>query len=201
MGQKGYLDQRTSSSFRLFVISVTQQDVRFQRAAQPLFASLRWPSICLNIVSMSRLTSAQVIGLGEYLEPDFEPTTLTVSQLLGVLGYHNVRYPTPYSKPKLVLLFNEEIKTRASKFKKERLKKENSIASDDGIVDGVTGQPLGATRKVLEIRMASFCYLMSFSNSLETLPARRSSRRFSQVPADVLQQPPDPVHLPVSWLS
>lgn len=149
---------------------------------------------------MSRLTSAQVIGLGEYLEPDFEPTTLTVSQLLGVLGYHNVRYPTPYSKPKLVQLFNEEIKTRASKFKKERLKKENSIASDDGIVDGVTGQPLGATRKVLEIRMSSFCYLMSLSNYLETLPARRSSRRFSQVPVDVSQQPPDPVHLSMSWL-
>lgn len=126
----------------------------------------------LNIVSMSRLTSAQVIGLGEYLEPDFEPTTLTVSQLLGVLGYHNIRYPTPYSKPKLVQLFNEEIKTRASKFKKERLKKENSIASDDGILDGVTGQPLGATRK--------------------TLPARRSSRRFSQAPVDAPQQPPDP---------
>jgi hypothetical protein len=91
---------------------------------------------------MSRLTSAQVISLGEYLRPDFDSSSLTVSQLLGVLGYHNVRYPTPYTKSKLVQLFNSEIKTKASQFKKERLKKENSIASDDGITDGLTGEPL-----------------------------------------------------------
>ena len=91
---------------------------------------------------MSRLTSAQVVSLGEYLRSDFDPNSLTVSQLLGVLGYHNIRYPTPYTKTKLVQLFNAEIKTKASKFKKERLKKENSIASDDGITDGLTGEPL-----------------------------------------------------------
>ena len=92
--------------------------------------------------TMSRLTSAQVISLGEYLRPDFESNSLTVSQLLGVLGYHNVRYPTPYTKAKLVQLFNSEIKTKANQFKKERLKKENSIPSDDGITDGLTGEPL-----------------------------------------------------------
>lgn len=94
------------------------------------------------------MTSAQVIALGQYLDPDFDPTSLTVSQLLGVLGFHNINYPTPYSKPKLVHVFNEEIKTRSSKFKRERLKKENSIASEDGITDGLTGQPLGDTTKV-----------------------------------------------------
>lgn len=88
----------------------------------------------------SRLTAAQIIAQGDYLEPDFEPTTLTISQLLGVLGYHNIVYPTPYTKLKLAQVFNEEVKRRAAKFKKERLKKENSIASDHGIKDGVTGQ-------------------------------------------------------------
>jgi len=97
---------------------------------------------------MSRLTSAQIIALGEYLEPEFNPASLTVSQLLGVLGYHNVPYPTPYTKPKLVALFNDEIKARATKFKKERIKQENSQPSDDGIMDGVTGKPLNAGRKV-----------------------------------------------------
>ena len=102
---------------------------------------------------MSRLTSAQVISLGEYLKPDFESSSLTVSQLLGVLGYHNVRYSTPYTKAKLVQLFNSEIKSKASQFKKERLKKENSIASDDGITDGLTGEPLnkGKVRKVMPL--------------------------------------------------
>ncbi|KAF5380842.1 hypothetical protein D9615_003921 [Tricholomella constricta] len=124
---------------------------------------------------MSRMTSAQVIAVGEYLEPNFDPASLTVSQLLGVLGYHNIKYPTPYSKPKLVVVFNDEIKAKATKLKKERIKKENSIASDDGIVDGATGQPL---RK-------------------EPI-ARRASRRLSRAPAqdeddDELPAPrPDP---------
>ena len=95
---------------------------------------------------MSRLTAAQIIGLGEYLDPDFDPSTLTVPQLLGVLGFHNIRYPSPYTKPKLVQLFNDEIKPRAAKFKKDRLKHENSQASDEGITDGVTGRPIGGQR-------------------------------------------------------
>jgi len=93
------------------------------------------------------MTAAQVISLGEYLNPDFDPATLTVSQLLGVLGYHNIRFPTPYTNPSLLKLFLEEIKPKTPKLKKERLKKENSMASDDGITDGVTGKLLsGATR-------------------------------------------------------
>ncbi|KII88559.1 hypothetical protein PLICRDRAFT_161764 [Plicaturopsis crispa FD-325 SS-3] len=112
---------------------------------------------------MSRLTAAQVISLGEYLSPDFDPASLTVSQLLGVLGFHNIRYPSPYTKPKLVQLFNEEIKPKHKKLNRERLKKENSQASDDGIIDGVTGVPI----------------------SRETAPpVRRSSRRSSRAPTE-----------------
>jgi len=91
---------------------------------------------------MSRLTASQIINLGEYLEPDFDPATLTVAQLLGVLGYHNIAYPLPYTKAKLVQVFTNEVKSRATKFKKERIKRENSFASEEGIVDGHTGEPL-----------------------------------------------------------
>ena len=84
---------------------------------------------------MSRLTAAQVIALGEYLEPDFDPSSLTIAQLLGVFGYHNVNYPSQYTKPKLVQLFNDEIKTNASKLRRQRIKRENSQASDDGKPD------------------------------------------------------------------
>ncbi|KAM6500555.1 Man1-Src1p-C-terminal domain containing protein [Amanita muscaria] len=119
---------------------------------------------------MSRLTTSQVISLGQYLEPDFDPASLTVSQLLGVLGYHNIKYPTPYSKPKLVQVFNDEVKPRSAKLKKERLKKENSIASDEGIKDGLTGKPLTATRS--------------------TQPVRRSSRRLLQAPVQDAESPP-----------
>jgi len=102
---------------------------------------------------MSRMTAAQIINVGEYLEPDFEPTSLTVSQLLGILSYHNIDYPTPYTKTKLIQVFNSEVKTRATKFKKERLKKENSVASDDGIKDGITGKPIGNKMRV-RVRLA-----------------------------------------------
>ncbi|KAK7014895.1 inner nuclear membrane protein SRC1 [Favolaschia claudopus] len=122
---------------------------------------------------MSRLTSAQIIAQGDYLSPSFNASTLTVSQLLGVLGYHNIVYPTPYSKPKLVALFDAEIKPRASKFIKERLKAESSIASDEGITDGHTGEPLAAARK--------------------PPPVRRSSRRLSRAPSeDLEEEPPRP---------
>ena len=100
---------------------------------------------------MSRLTSAQVIALGEYLQPEFDPATLTVSQLLGIFGYHNINYPSQYTKPKLVQLFKDEIRPKTSKYKKEKLKRENSQASDDGITDGHTGRPLNEGRTVSEL--------------------------------------------------
>lgn len=97
---------------------------------------------------MSRLTATEVIAQGRYLEPDFEPSSLTVSQLLGVLGYHNIKYPTPYSKPKLVQVFKDEIKANTGRLSRQRLKAESSIASDDGITDGITGRPIGSASKV-----------------------------------------------------
>ncbi|KAK7693594.1 hypothetical protein QCA50_003163 [Cerrena zonata] len=122
---------------------------------------------------MSRLTAAQVISLGEYLEPTFDPASLTVAQLLGIFGFHNINYPSQYTKAKLIQLFNEEVKPKGNKFKKQRLKRENSIASDDGITDGVTGRPLN-----------------------EAQPVRRSSRRLSrapsQTPSEDLERPEPP---------
>ncbi|KAJ7582750.1 Man1-Src1p-C-terminal domain-containing protein [Mycena floridula] len=110
---------------------------------------------------MSRsLTASQVVSQGDYLESDFDPTSLTVSQLLGVLSFHSIEYKAPYSKGKLVQLFNEQIRPKASKFKKERIKKENSIASDEGITDGLTGQLINPGQ------------------------VRRSSRRLSRAPSE-----------------
>jgi hypothetical protein len=94
---------------------------------------------------MSRLTATQIIAKGDYLGPDFEPSTLTVSQLLGVLSYHGAPYPTPYSKPKLIQAFNTEIKGKLPQLKATRLEQQNSIASDDGIKDGITGELINTT--------------------------------------------------------
>lgn len=105
------------------------------------------PSSTLATMSRS-LTATQIISLGDYLDNDFDPNTLTVSQLLGVLTHHQIRYPTPYTKAKLVQLFLDEIRLKVAKLRKERLKRNNSLASDDGITDGLTGRPLNAEAKV-----------------------------------------------------
>ena len=139
---------------------------------------------------MSRsMTAAQVIALGEYLNPDFDPGSLTVSQLLGVFGFHNIRYPTPYTKPKLVQLFNDEIKPKVKNFKKDRIKKENSIASDDGIKDGVTGEFLNPKVSAAATYDVSSLIQLVFQPTL-----RRSSRRGSRGPSTEPEPPrPEPV--------
>jgi hypothetical protein len=101
---------------------------------------------------MSRLSAAQVIGLGEYLDDDFDPSTLTIPQLLGVFGFHNVKYPTPHTKAKLIQVFNDEIKANNRKLKNQRLARESSVASDNGIRDGVTGLPLSQVIEALVYR-------------------------------------------------
>ncbi|KAH0830534.1 hypothetical protein J3R83DRAFT_1986 [Lanmaoa asiatica] len=95
-----------------------------------------------------------------------------LKRLLGVLTHHQIRYPTPYTKAKLVQLFLDEIKPKVAKLRKERLKRQNSLASDDGITDGLTGRPLNA----------------------DTKATRRSSRRLSRAPEDdeLLQRPEPP---------
>ena len=97
---------------------------------------------------MSRLNPAQLVAQGDYLKPDFDPASLTIPQLLGLFGHHNIKYPSQYNKPTLVKLFNENIKPRSKELMKERIKRENSQASEDGITDGVTGRPLNEGRNV-----------------------------------------------------
>ena len=104
---------------------------------------------------MSRLTTSEIIARGDYLRPDFEPSSLTVAQMLGIFGFHGVPYPTPHTKPKLIQLFNETIKANADKFKEERLSRQNSQASTDGITDGLTGRPLNEGPRVRVLLLTS----------------------------------------------
>ena len=96
----------------------------------------------------TKLSTSEIIARGEYLEPDFNPSSLTVAQLLGIFGYHNVRYPSQYTKAKLVELFNSEIKPKSNSLQAERLSRQNSQASDEGIKDGITGRALNGGKRV-----------------------------------------------------
>jgi Man1-Src1p-like protein/HeH/LEM domain-containing protein len=50
-----------------------------------------------------------------YLQPDFNPTSLTVPRLRNVLLTHNIDYPSSAKKADLVQIFNDELKPRAKK--------------------------------------------------------------------------------------
>lgn len=85
-------------------------------------------------------TTAEVINLGQYLETDFDPTSLTIPLLFGILSYHSVKHPTSCSKRELVKLFNDKIKSRSTELRTER--NQNIHAASEGITDGLTGAPL-----------------------------------------------------------
>jgi hypothetical protein len=96
-----------------------------------------------------RLTATQIIALGKYLNLEFDPTSLTVRQLLGVLGFHNIAFPSAYTKSKLVQVFNNEIKPNVKRFKKDRMRRDLSVASAEGIVDGLTGKAINGDKVYL----------------------------------------------------
>lgn len=88
---------------------------------------------------MSRPTTSQIIASGDYLQPDFDAKTLTIPHLIGIFAYHQVPYPAQHNKAKLVEVFDKEIKKRGASLLKQRLERQETLASEDGIVDGVTG--------------------------------------------------------------
>ena len=45
---------------------------------------------------MSRPTTSQIIEKGDYLKPDFEPSSLTIPHLIGIFAYHQISYPSPH---------------------------------------------------------------------------------------------------------
>ncbi|ODQ77059.1 hypothetical protein BABINDRAFT_163792 [Babjeviella inositovora NRRL Y-12698] len=67
-----------------------------------------------------------------YLEPGFDPTSLKVAQLRGVLLAHDIDYPSSAKKADLVGLFKKEVLPKAAAL----LAKHKSVnASDQGIIN------------------------------------------------------------------
>ena len=88
---------------------------------------------------MSRTTTSQIIASGDYLQPDFDARSLTIPHLIGIFAYHQVIYPSQHNKAKLLEIFDKEIKKKGKTLMKQRLERQETLASEDGIVDGVTG--------------------------------------------------------------
>ncbi|KAH7096109.1 Man1-Src1p-C-terminal domain-containing protein [Auriculariales sp. MPI-PUGE-AT-0066] len=95
---------------------------------------------------MSRLTTSQLIQQGDYLQEGFDPSRLTIAQLNGLLGYHNV-VAEGRDKNSLVRAFQSNISPQKKRLSKEHAARNSSKASSDGIVDGMSGKLLGRPRK------------------------------------------------------
>ena len=92
-------------------------------------------------------TTSQIIEEGEYLRPDFDPTKLTVPLLTGLLAYHQIEYSSSQrKKAELVKLFNEKIKKNSTALLEERQQRQDTLASEEGIVNGLTGSPVQKVR-------------------------------------------------------
>ncbi|TEB38601.1 hypothetical protein FA13DRAFT_1784919 [Coprinellus micaceus] len=84
---------------------------------------------------MPNLSATEIVDLGEYLSHSFNPMMLTIPQLLGILGHHGIAFPSPYSKPKLVRAFIDNIQANSDALTQERLKLKHVPPSNEGIVD------------------------------------------------------------------
>lgn len=72
-----------------------------------------------------------------YLQPGFDPASLTVARLRNVLLTHNVDYPSSAKKPELIKLFSEEVVPRGRKLLAARARTKRS---SKGIVDVPSSQ-------------------------------------------------------------
>ena len=115
------------------------------RRTPPSRSSFHAPTYVSLTLLMSRPTTSQIIAKGEYLQPSFDPKSLTIPHLIGIFAYHGVAFPAQHNKAKLVEIFNENIKKNAPNLMKQRLERQETMASEDGILDGVTGNPIVST--------------------------------------------------------
>ncbi|KAK6457755.1 spliced mRNA and cell cycle regulated protein [Scheffersomyces xylosifermentans] len=70
----------------------------------------------------------------EYLEEGFDPKSLKVTQLRGILNEYDVEYPSNAKKSQLVELFNESILPRSSELAKD-YKAKVANSNDVGFID------------------------------------------------------------------
>ena len=69
---------------------------------------------------------------GDYLQPGFEPSSLTVPRLRSILVAHAIPYPSGAKKPQLVEIFTDNILPQAAKIRAQRARAKRSSM---GIVD------------------------------------------------------------------
>lgn len=117
----------------------------------------------------------------EYLQPGFDPATLKVAELRGILLEHNIDYPSSAKKAHLVALFTQHIASKARQILKTR---SNVKPSGRGIIDVVPGTnpPVGATPRRRSSRHATRTGTVDTDEEEEREPASvRPQKRSASV--------------------
>ena len=116
-----------------------------------------------------------------YLQPDFDPSSLTVPRLRSILVAHNVAYPSSAKKSDLVNLFNIEVVPQARKLLNAQSRTKRSTR---GIVDVPSSQESNADPDDDD---------EDENLAPATTPARRSTRRSTRLASeDIVEATPRP---------
>ncbi|KAH6649986.1 Man1-Src1p-C-terminal domain-containing protein [Chaetomium tenue] len=68
----------------------------------------------------------------DYLQPDFDPWSLTVPRLRSILVTHNIHYPSQAKKPQLIDIFNDQVQPQSKQILATRARAKRTSR---GIVD------------------------------------------------------------------
>ncbi|ORY65803.1 Man1-Src1p-C-terminal domain-containing protein [Pseudomassariella vexata] len=77
----------------------------------------------------------------DYLQPGFEPTSLTMPRLRSILVAHNIHYPSTAKKAQLVEIFNDNVVPQSRKILAQRARAKRS---SKGITDAESSQSSSA---------------------------------------------------------
>ncbi|KAK6464615.1 spliced mRNA and cell cycle regulated protein [Scheffersomyces coipomensis] len=86
-----------------------------------------------------------------YLQPGFDPKSLKVSQLRGILNQYNVIYPSNMKKPQLIDVFNVEIAAHSDRLLQDY---QNAILNknDIGFIDVNGGTKKKVKKEVVDVK-------------------------------------------------
>ena len=121
-----------------------------------------------------------------YLEPDFDPTALTMPRLRSILVAHNVNYPSSAKKGQLVDLFNEHVRPQARKILSANARVKRTSR---GIVDVASSQGTNDEEEVEEVvapptRTSRRSTRARTEEIEEIAPTPRKSRHSTAPPVD-----------------
>ena len=105
-----------------------------------------------------------------YLQPDFDPSSLTVPRLRSILVAHNVAYPSSAKKSDLIAIFNANVAPQARKILNVQSR---TVRSARGIVDVPSSQ--SSTNDDEDMADDNI--------TVSATPARRTTRRTAMQPA------------------